>query len=350
MVIHRHLNTTIPILVGNILLVVLVLLVSIMESFTFHKEIIISSLIIAILLVNYKALFTGKANLYQRACPYPECKEKLYRYEEKIITKKNKDLIHASKELVIAKEAAEQSERLQSAFLANISHEIRTPMNAIIGFSQLLTNEEITSDLRKAYVEIINQNSNYLLQVIDDILSIAKIESGRLKPIEIRGSVSKLFQDVYESFTSDNSTPNLRDVKFVIKNKLGLDHDIITTDFIRLKQVLNNLIVNAFKFTRDGFIEMGCKRSEKGTLLFYIKDSGIGIPKEQHERIFQRFRQGEDTFLTKEYKGTGLGLTISKRLIELMKGEIWVESDKGHGATFYFTIPYKRANKPVSYE
>ena len=313
------------------------------EYLTYQKGIIIGLFIGAYFLAKYIFFFIGKADLNHRVCPYPECKER--QYENKIT-----NLIKANQELSIAQKVAAESDRLQSAFLANISHEIRTPLNSIIGFSQILNNEEITYDLRKTYIDIITQNSNYLLQVMDDIISMAKIEAGSIKPIQISGSVSNLFHEIDESIRNDLSIPNDGGVDFKIVNELRSDQDFITTDFVRLKQVLNGLIVNAFKFTKKGFVELGCMCAERGNLLFYVKDSGIGIPKEQHEVVFQRFRQGEDQFLTKEYKGTGLGLTISKGLTELMNGEIWVESDIGVGATFYLTIPYLKSEKPINYD
>jgi len=342
MYIFKHSVTIKPIIVGNILLIALVLFIALLSNINMYKEVILIWLIISISYINYSVFFSPKALVKHVSFPKIDCRDMVVINSESINKKGTKEIKEANK-IAETTKAPEYPELLQSAFLANLSHEIRTPMNSILGFSQLLENEEITSDMRKEYVEIINKNSNCLLQVIDDVLSIAKIESGKLKPKETKGSVSGLLHDIYESFTAENAIANLSDVKFIIKNKLTLDLDIIISDFLKLKQVINNLVNNAFKFTRKGFVELGCKPLGKGVLLFYVKDTGIGIPGEKHQSVFLPFCQGEDSFLTKEYQGLGLGLTISKRLIEFMKGEIWIESEIGQGTTFFFTIPFKQA-------
>lgn len=342
MYIFKHSVTIKPIIVGNILLIALVLFITFLSNINFYKEVILSWLIITTTYINCTAFFPVRVNIKHETNPGMDDRNIVINSSEALNIHSNK-IIKTANELNKATKATEHPELLQSAFLANISHEIRTPMNSIIGFSQLLVNEDITPHIQKEYVEIINQNSNCLLKVIDDVLSMAKIESGKLKPTETKGSLSGLLQDIYDSFTGENAIANLSDVHFTIKNKVTPNQDVIITDFLKLKQAINNLINNAFKFTKEGFVEIGCKPSGRDRLLFYVKDSGIGIPKEKHQSIFLPFRQGEDLFLTREHQGLGLGLTISKRLIEFMKGEIWIESEIGQGTTFYFTIPFKQA-------
>ncbi len=253
----------------------------------------------------------------------------------------------AEQQLIIAKEKAEESDKLKSAFLANMSHEIRTPMNAIIGFSELQAEPDLAPEDRNKYIKIVVQRSYDLLGIINDILDISKMESGQLSIFEKEGDVSKVFNELYDFFNARNVNLEKKPIELKMNVKLPPDNYYLNTDFSRLKQILINLIGNSYKFTSKGFIEFGCSLINNDTeILYYVKDSGIGIAKEKQSIIFNRFRQVEDGYLTREYGGVGLGLSISKGLIDLMKGKIWIESDLGAGSTFYFTLPYKSTFMP----
>ncbi len=244
-----------------------------------------------------------------------------------------------------ALERAEESDRLKSAFLANMSHEIRTPMNGIVGFADLLSNSELDLDKRLKYAEIINVNSKHLLSIINDIIDISKIESGQVTLNEIQVDINSMFDDLLTLFSSSSLCK--QDVNIRISSKLNQNNAMIYTDEIKLKQVLTNIINNALKFTDKGSVEFGCRlveQDKKPYLLFIVADTGIGIAKANHSLIFDRFRQVDFNF-ERNYGGTGLGLPISKAFIELMGGKIWVDSDIGKGAKFYFIIPYMSANK-----
>lgn len=251
-------------------------------------------------------------------------------------------------ELIKAKNKAEESDRLKSAFLANMSHEIRTPMNGILGFANLLNEKETTPLQRRDYAEIINQNSNILLKIIDDILDIAKIEAGQLKIVERPCYLDQLMYDQYLLFKTlvekreDKSLHlNLKLPEFKIENQ-------IIADQARLSQVLSNLLSNAVKFTDKGQIEFGYILESPEQLKFFVKDTGIGLSPDKFDMIFDRFRQADES-RARRYGGTGLGLTISSNLVWLMGGNIWVESELGKGSVFYFTIPYKPYQERVLY-
>jgi signal transduction histidine kinase len=238
-------------------------------------------------------------------------------------------------ELKDAKERAEKADNLKSVFLSNMSHEIRTPLNAIIGFSDLLLNKNLTDPDKKDYIDYINTSSRILLQLINDIIDLAKIESDQLKLNITETAVGFIVGEVYSYY--------LRELKLKEKNNIELkisraDNSlIIKTDQFRLRQIFTNLISNAIKFTNQGSIEIGYNFKDKNTLLFYVKDTGIGINKDKLSIIFERFRQAKDTDIV--YGGTGLGLSITKNLVELLGGKIWVESEENVGSTFYFTLP-----------
>ncbi|HCT93564.1 MAG: hypothetical protein A2X19_01760 [Bacteroidetes bacterium GWE2_39_28] len=246
---------------------------------------------------------------------------------------------HSEMELISAKERAEESDRLKTAFLHNISHEIRTPMNAIVGFSAFLNEPDLTPDRRKDFTDIIIQSSDQLLAIIDDIIRIASIESGQEKIQESEIDINLVCKLLNEQFT-----PKTIDRNVQLNFKAGLPDDdaIISTDATKLTQILINLIGNAFKFTHNGYINFGYSVKNK-QLEFYVEDSGIGIPLDMQEKIFNRFRQVETTN-TRNIGGSGLGLSISKAYVKMMGGSIWVTSELGKGSVFYFTIPFKNTN------
>ena len=254
----------------------------------------------------------------------------------------------AEKKLEEAKNKAEESDKLKSAFLANMSHEIRTPMNAILGFTELLTmdNAMITEKEREHYVKLIHNSGNNLLHLIDDIIDISKIEAGQLKIKEEPCQVNQLLKNICESYQEIKKQKGKPHIDIRLKKEADEKEIIIKTDPIRLQQVLSNLIDNALKFTEDGYIEFGFTEYPENRILFYVKDTGIGMNKEKKNLIFDRFLKLEDD-KSRLYRGAGLGLAISKSLIELLKGEIWVESNPGEGSIFYFSIPRKEIEEPA---
>jgi len=244
-------------------------------------------------------------------------------------------------ELISAKEKAEESDQLKTAFLHNISHEIRTPLNSIVGFSRLLIEPDATTEERDRYAEIVNLNSDQLLAIISDIIQIATIEAGQEKIHEKEIDLNSVCSLINSQFSANAKKQN---VSLVCTGPVSGHEMHIITDGTKLVQVFNNLIGNALKFTKQGTISYGCELVGN-YLKFFVEDTGIGIAPEMHEEIFKRFRQVEST-VTRKFGGSGLGLAISKANIELLGGTIWVESEIGKGAKFCFTIPYK-PSRPV---
>jgi signal transduction histidine kinase len=243
-------------------------------------------------------------------------------------------------ELVIAKEKAEESDRLKTAFLQNMSHEIRTPMNAIIGFSNMLDDPDLLPEKRKSFVHIIINSTYQLLSIVTDVLTISSLETKQesinLGEVCINSIIVELLA-IFKTQAYDQK------ISLYAKQQLTDKQSEIYSDSTKLIQILTNLINNALKFTHQGSIEFGYNlNTEIDPLVieFYVKDCGIGIKAELHEKIFERFRQA-DSLIIKKYGGTGLGLSISKGFVELLGGKIWVQSELGKGSTFYFTIPYK---------
>jgi PAS domain S-box-containing protein len=255
---------------------------------------------------------------------------------------KNEELKLLNQKYLFAKDKAEESDRLKTVFLQNMSHEIRTPMNAIMGFSDLLTKNFNDKEKLKKFTSIIRQRSSDLLELINDILDLSKIETGQL-PVNIEEcDINVLFTELYEFFLNHRQKINKThiELQFVPGVEPQLTH--IYTDKGKLKQIFINLIHNAFKFTTEGKIRFGYKSDENNNITFYVSDTGIGIPKEKHDLIFHRFMQ-IDTHSNQELGGTGLGLAIVKGLIGLLGGEIFLDSTFGVGSTFYFNIPYQQA-------
>ena len=245
---------------------------------------------------------------------------------EKEIVKKN---------LIRAKEKAEESDKLKSAFLANMSHEIRTPMNAIIGFASLMDKDDINPQQVK-YNQIIDNNCKILLQLMDDILDISKLESRQMKIFPTICNIDHLMFDlllIYRQMVIKKGKNNVE----IILEEGNFDKPVFL-DTVRLRQVLNNLVNNAIKFTDKGYISFGYQCVDDKNLQFTITDTGIGIPKKYKEVIFKRFRQIEE-HNSRNIGGTGIGLAISKNLVELMGGRMWFESEENYGSTFHFVLP-----------
>jgi len=238
------------------------------------------------------------------------------------------------KELIQSKNKAEEADQLKSAFLANMSHEIRTPLNAILGFASLLELEDYSPDEKLNFIQTISINGEHLLNIINDIIDISKIEANQLKLQFSNTNINKIITEV-DLLMAKLAPVN---VKFVSQKGLPDDEAIIYTDESRLKQILINLINNAFKFTDAGSVTVGYKSDEKNRyLLFSVSDTGCGIPSEKMNEIFQRFHQ-----LDHIKQGAGLGLSISKGLVNLLGGKLWVASEPNKGSTFYFTIPNQK--------
>ncbi|MFW5886458.1 MAG: 7TM diverse intracellular signaling domain-containing protein [Bacteroidota bacterium] len=246
------------------------------------------------------------------------------------------------KEILKAKERAEESDKLKSAFLANMSHEIRTPMNAIVGFTKFLRSSTLPVEKKEKYLKIIDKSSIDLMRLIDDILDISKIEAGQVSIFNEDFILSDLINQLYESFTEEKKKLDKEHVKFeLVYQNSTLKDVMIDSDPNRIKQVLSNLLNNSFKFTEKGKVELGVQIKNQN-ILFYVKDTGIGIEKDKLHLIFNRFHKIEDD-KTKLYRGTGLGLAISERLVSLLGGNLWVESEPRKGSIFYFTIPFVKA-------
>ena len=239
-------------------------------------------------------------------------------------------------ELTAAKEKAEESDRLKSAFLANISHEIRTPMNGILGFAQLLKEPHLTGEEETEYIDLIQKSGERMLNLINNLINISRIEAGETMLQQSETPVNELMRDLYAFFKPEIDKKGLR-----LNLKTGLpDNDsVIETDSGKLIQILTNLIQNALKFTSSGEIDFGYNRSNS-TLEFYVIDTGIGIAADMKEKIFDRFHQVDNT-LTRTQEGSGLGLSISQAYVEMLGGTIRIESREGWGSEFYFTLPYR---------
>ncbi|MDQ3048299.1 MAG: ATP-binding protein [Bacteroidota bacterium] len=238
-----------------------------------------------------------------------------------------------------ARRKAEESDKSKSEFLANMSHEIRTPMNAIIGYVDLMLQDSISPEHR-SYLETLKDSGNLLLTLISDILDLSKIEAGQLVVDSVPCSLTDMFLSI---------EANARSLVLRSESKIELvKHFPVTiaaqifSDPTRLQQIMYNLLSNAVKFSHAGKIEFGVELLDSVTMKFFVKDSGIGIQEKDRKKIFEMFGQA-DASTTREHGGSGLGLTISKKLVELMGGKIWVESQHGIGSTFYFTLPYKPA-------
>jgi len=248
------------------------------------------------------------------------------------------------KDLIAAKEKAEESDRLKSAFLANMSHEIRTPLNSILGFSELLTQHDLDDDSRTEFAALINSSGNNLLSIINDVLDISKIEAGQVTLSENEFSAQQLVVKIQKEYSLKASSKGIE--LRLASHPDGYRDDenfIILSDEARIKQVLINFIGNALKFTDSGYIEIGVKMINS-SIQFHVKDTGIGIDKVFHDKIFDRFRQVEAA-QTRKYGGNGLGLAITKNLAELLGGKIELESEPDKGSTFFFTLPESRLVK-----
>ena len=241
----------------------------------------------------------------------------------------------AEAELLMAKERAEESDRLKTAFLKNISHEIRTPMNSILGFAEIIKEQDLTAEYKEMFLTNMAKSGQRMLNTIIDIIELSRVQSGQVQPQYTRTNLQEQIDMVREVFYPVATEKNLTCSCEVDPVYMDL---VFYTDTELLHSILQKLLWNAFKFTTKGFVKVGCEL--KGDMLeFDIKDSGVGVDKKQQSFIFEYFRQGNET-LTRNFEGAGTGLAIAKAHVELLGGNIWVESEPGVGSTFHFTIPY----------
>lgn len=245
----------------------------------------------------------------------------------------------AERELLKAKEKAEKSDQLKSAFVANMSHEIRTPMNSILGFSELLGDNSLTNNERKKFTGIIQSSSDQLLSIISDIIDISKIEAHQMVLEPQKVNLDIFFSQLFEQYTLIIQNSDKKDLVFSRICEGKTCHIPIWVDPNRFRQIINNLLDNAIKFTPKGEISFGCAVGQPGFIKFVVKDTGVGIPEDKVNMIFNRFFQNKNQ--EQVVGGTGLGLSICRSLVEMMGGEIGVNSVENHGSEFWFTIPEK---------
>jgi PAS domain S-box-containing protein len=259
--------------------------------------------------------------------------DKLLQLQNEELLRRNQQINAINEKLIVATEKAQESDRLKSAFLANMSHEIRTPMNGIVGFCQLLRQSSMVDEEAKRYAEMISDSSIQLLSIINDIIDISRIDSGQVSlkhfPVSIINTIEKV---------TSNFQKNALKKGLTLLCKCNKDEPInILSDESKIMQILGYLINNAIKFTKEGTVEVGCSENQHN-IEIWVKDTGVGIAQENQKMIFDRFFQVEGV-VQSSMKGTGLGLSISKSLVEMLGGEIWVQSELNQGSKFVFTIP-----------
>ncbi len=273
-----------------------------------------------------------------RETPYDESTKRLLEtiaHEISVVIQRQKN-IH---DLIAAKNKAEESDRLKTAFLANISHEIRTPMNGILGFLDLLRLPDLDDARKEKFIELVNVSGQRLLETINKIIETAKLEAGQ---VEVNNSIVNIDEIMLFHFDFFQQQAIAKKLRFDLKPGYT-ENKSIWTDHFKLNAILTNLLNNAFKFTTQGYIEFGYYQ-ENSRIVFYVKDTGIGIPADKIDFVFERFVQA-DTNVTRPYEGSGLGLSIVKAYLTLLNGEIHVESEVGKGSTFFFSIPLVSSKK-----
>lgn len=247
--------------------------------------------------------------------------------------------------LIRAREQAEESDRLKSVFLANMSHEIRTPMNAIIGFSELLEKQQYSEEKRREFTWHIRERSKDLLHIINNILDFSRLEAGNVSIVTIEGDVNEMMNRLVASLDAEINYLKKQEIVVTKQNALQRDENLVKLDFVRLNQVLSNLMSNALKFTQRGEITLSCKKINGNMLEFSVADTGIGIQPDKMDLIFKPFRQADDS-IHRKHGGSGLGLAICKGLVEMWGGTIVVESNAS-GSKFTVTVPFEQIRGEV---
>jgi signal transduction histidine kinase len=311
----------------------------------FPALIIFSVSICLVVLYFLRKLKRLSDELNSRDIEIENLKNSLEKKTSELITGKqiqdNSSLVNKTGEdLVQKKPETNKGNKLQTSFLANISHEIRTPLNSVVGFSNLLLANDLSKETREEYIEHINYNSEKLLHIIGDIIDLSRLESSQIEITYEETSVIEVINEVIEEARQSIKRFE-KPIILTVKNQFGDNSDLIFSDKIWLKRILNHLMDNAVKFTLEGSVELSFGR-EDNNLLFRIKDTGIGINKENLERIFEEFSQEIDGH-HRPFEGLGIGLTLAKEVLERMGGKIFVKSEKGMGSDFSFTIPYRQA-------
>lgn len=251
-------------------------------------------------------------------------------------------------ELVSAKIKAQEAADLKTAFIANMSHEIRTPLNGIRGFAQLLTDFELPIEKKQRYSTLINSCSDQLLKIVSDIIDISKIDSNQLYINKTEFNLNDELDNILENYKQELINKEKTFIEISLVKSLNNQYSNIVTDQFRLNQILANLLSNAIKFTLKGRIEFGYYKPDSSKILFYVKDTGVGIEKSKLTEIYERFSKSTNSRLIKKQSGTGLGLPLSKGIVELLGGKIWAESEVDIGTTFFFFIDYKKGSVDIN--
>ena len=260
--------------------------------------------------------------------------------ENNILNKE--DLLKKVAELeMLLKKKDEELRNVRNTFLSKIGHELRTPMNSIIGFSNILANNDLTADQKDLYLEYINSSSDELLHLVENMIDLAMLESGQTELNEVACSVNALFNELYAHFNREKHVLEKFSVALLMSKSVEENDLVIKTDPLRLKQVLSNLISNALKFTDKGVIEFGYEVDKKKQLYFFVKDSGKGVSVDLQNTIFNSFRK-DNSESGNQQSGIGIGLAIAKEVVKLMGGDIGFKPNPKRGSLFYFTLPIRK--------